>query len=317
MTKLPFYYKLKSNCPYFIGFLLLPLFGLAQLTFTESEAGIQIKEGDKSVLFYQKQPKSINGEFSRNNYIHPLHGLDGSVLTEDFPEDHPHHRGVFWAWHQVFIGNAKLGDSWECRDFSWNISDIESSEDGDILKVMAATYWQSPLWLNQEGNQKPFLLENTTISIYLRKRNYRIISFEISLLALEKNLKIGGSDDEKGYGGFSMRMKLPEDIQFTSNEGEVVPENYAVEAGKWINICGSLSNKENRSGIVILSHQDSPGEKENWILREKESMQNCVYPGRKAVSVSTTDPTILKYSLLIYEGTMTTQEIQTIYKELK
>ena len=317
MTKLTFYCKLKSNCSCFLGFFLLPLFGIAQLTFTESEAGIQIKEGDKRVLFYQKQPKSINGEFSRNNYIHPIHGLDGSVLTEDFPEDHPHHRGVFWAWHQVFIGNAKLGDSWECSDFSWNISDIESSQDGDILKLMAATYWQSPLWLNQEGNQKPFLLENTTISIYPRKNNYRIIRFEISLLALEKNLKIGGSDDEKGYGGFSVRMKLPEDVQFTSNKGKVVPENSAVEAGKWMNIFGSLTNKENSSGIAIFSHQDSPEDKEHWILREKESMQNCVYPGRKPVFVSTKDPTVLKYSLLIYEGTMTAEDIQTIYKELK
>jgi len=66
MTNLIFYYKLKSNCQCFLGFLLLPLFGIAQFTATESEVGIQIKEGDKSVLLYQKQPKSIKGEFSRN-----------------------------------------------------------------------------------------------------------------------------------------------------------------------------------------------------------------------------------------------------------
>ncbi len=294
----------------------MPLFGIAQLSFTESETGIHIKEGDKSVLFYQKQPKSINGEFSRNNYIHPLYGLDGSVLTEDFPEDHPHHRGVFWAWHQLYIENTKIGDSWECRDFSLNIKSIEISQDRDILKLMVATYWQSPLWLNKEGKQKPFLLENTTISIYPRRNNYRIVSFEISLLALEKNLKIGGSDDEKGYGGFSVRMKLPEDVQFASNKGKVVPENNALVAGKWMNIFGLLTSNKNISGIVIFSHQNSTEESENWILREKESMQNCVYPGRKAVSVSSSDPTILKYSLLIYEGTITGQEIQTIYKEL-
>lgn len=317
MTKLTFYYKLKSNCQCFLGFLLLPLFGIAQLTFTESEEGIQIKEGDKSVLFYQKQPKSIKGEFTRNNYVHPLHGLDGSVLTEDFPEDHPHHRGVFWAWHQVYIGNRQLGDSWECSDFTWNIREIGSSRDDDVLKLMVNTHWQSPLWLNPEGKQKPFLLENTTISVYPGKSNYRIIRFEISLLALEENLKIGGSDDEKGYGGFSVRMKLPEDVQFTSNKGKVIPENSAVKAGKWMNIFGSLTNEKNNSGIVILSHQDSPEDKADWILREKESMQNCVYPGRTVVPVSTKDPTILKYSLLIYEGTMTVQEVQKIYKELK
>ena len=316
MTKLALYFKLKCFYPWFLGFLLWPLFGIAQLSFTESKAGIKIKEGAENVLFYQKKSKSLNGEFSRNNYIHPLYGLDGSVLTEDFPEDHPHHRGVFWAWHQVYIGDKKLGDSWECKDFKWDIKDIEISRSEENLNLFVSTNWKSPLWTITEGNEKPFLLENTKICIYPRKDNYRIIRFEIALLALEKNLKIGGSEDEKGYGGFSLRMKLPENIQFSSHTGKVKVENTAVEAGKWINIFGSLTNNQNGSGIAIFSHPDSPGNKANWILREKESMQNCVYPGRNSVAVSTTNPTILKYSLLIYDGKMTGQEIQKIYKEL-
>lgn len=317
MTKANHNYKTGLYFFFFVGFLIVPLYGTAQLTYTESEAGIQVKEGANNVLFYQKKPKSLNGEFSRNNYIHPLYGIDGSVLTEDFPLDHPHQRGVFWAWHQVVIGDRKLGDSWECKDFVWNIRDIEISGSDDNLNLMVSTYWQSPQWTSREGNQKPFLLENTKIRIYPRKDNYRIILFEIALLALEKNLKIGGSEDEKGYGGFSVRLKLPEDIRFSSIKGGVEPENTAVEAGKWMNIFGSLTNKNNASGIAILSYRDSPGDKEYWILREKESMQNCVYPGRKSVSVSTTNPTILKYGLLIYEGKMTGQQIQKIYKELK
>ncbi|UCD61893.1 MAG: PmoA family protein [Flavobacteriaceae bacterium] len=310
-SKLGFYYL----C--FLGFLLIPLYGTTQLTYKESEAGIQIKEGAENVLFYQKQTKSRNEEFSRNNYIHPLYGIDGSVLTEDFPEDHPHHRGVFWAWHQVVIGDRKLGDSWACKDFIWNIKNIEISRSGENLNLMVSTHWQSPKWISPEGTQKPFLLENTKISIYPRKDNYRIVRFEIALLALEKNLKIGGSEDEKGYGGFSVRLQLPEDIRFSSIEGSVAAKNTAVEGGKWMNVFGSFTNKNNRSGIAIFSHQDALEDKEKWILREKESMQNCVFPGRKSVTVSTTNPTILKYSLLIYEGEMTGSEIQKIYKELK
>ncbi|WP_297692519.1 DUF6807 family protein [uncultured Eudoraea sp.] len=316
MIKIALYFKLKCFYPWLLGFLLWPLFGIAQLSFTESEAGIQIKEGAKNVLFYQKKPKSLNGEFSRNNYIHPLYGLDGSVLTEDFPQDHPHHRGVFWAWHQVYIGDKKLGDSWECKDFKWDIKDIEISRSGENLTLFVSTQWKSPQWIDPEGNEKPFLLENTRICIYPRADNYRIVRFEIALLAIEKKLKIGGSEDEKGYGGFSLRMKLPENIQFSSLTGKVVAQNTAVEAGKWLNIFGSLTNNKNGSGITIFSHPDSPGDKANWILREKESMQNCVYPGRNSVAVSTTNPTILKYSLLIYEGKMTGPEIQKIYKEL-
>ena len=51
---------------------------------------------------------------------------------------------------------------------------------------------------------------------------------------------------------------------------------------------------------------------QNWILRSKNSMQNIVYPGEKAVGLSTKEPTILKYTLLIYNGKLTDSNIQKI-----
>ena len=63
----------------------------------ETDQGFVITEGPEKVMIYQRKHKSLDGKYTRANYIHPLYGLDGEVLTEDFPRDHPHHRGVFWA----------------------------------------------------------------------------------------------------------------------------------------------------------------------------------------------------------------------------
>lgn len=316
MTSKTFLNKLIKSCFCICIVICLPFLGSSQLTFTGSDEGVEIKEAGNNVLFYQKKIKTADGAFPRNNYIHPLYNLDGTILTEDFPEDHPHHRGIFWAWHQIFIGTKPLGDSWDCRDIYWNIIDTNVYRDGEILILISTTHWESKHWLTKEGTKKPFLLENTTIRIHPKEHNYRMINFEISLLALEENLSIGGSDDEKGYGGFSARMKLPKNVQFFSSNGIVSPKINAVQGGNWMKISGSSNGIKNDSGMVIISHQSSPGSKQNWILRDKESMQNCVYPGRKPVPVSTTDPTILKYSLLIYEGNLTGQEIQSIYEKL-
>jgi hypothetical protein len=76
----------------------------------ETSQGFAITEGKAKVMFYQREHKSLNGKYSRANYIHPLYGLDGEVLTEDFPADHLHHRGIFWAWHQVWLGDKRVGD---------------------------------------------------------------------------------------------------------------------------------------------------------------------------------------------------------------
>jgi hypothetical protein len=98
---------------------------LNPIKITESDQGFSITDGEKQVLFYQRKHKSIDGKYTRANYIHPLYGLDGEILTEDFPADHPHHRGVFWAWHQVWLGDKKLGDSWAAQDFFWDVYDAE------------------------------------------------------------------------------------------------------------------------------------------------------------------------------------------------
>lgn len=72
------------------------------LHWEESSDGILVTESGSKVLYYQRAALSKDGKFARANYVHPLFGLDGSILTEDFPADHPHHRGVFWAWQQEY-----------------------------------------------------------------------------------------------------------------------------------------------------------------------------------------------------------------------
>lgn len=74
------------------------------LSIEHTAEGVLVKQGEEKVFFYQREAKSKDGKYPRANYVHPLYGIDGAELTEDFPADHLHHRGIFWAWHQVIIG---------------------------------------------------------------------------------------------------------------------------------------------------------------------------------------------------------------------
>ena len=115
----------------------------------------------------------------------------------------------------------------------------------------------------------------------------------------------------------SSDLKLPEDIQFTSTGGEVTAQTEAVEAGHWMNMSGSLATDGGKAGIVIMAHSDNPLPNNQWILRTKNSMQNPVYPGREPVLISTEEPTILRYRLVIYHGDLPDKEIDHWYEELK
>ncbi|WKN45499.1 DUF6807 family protein [Tunicatimonas pelagia] len=307
---------------YYTYLLLLTLFSSCDqssllsaqaLTFEYSEGGVWVKENDERIFFYQQKTKSQNGEYARSNYVHPLYGLDGTVLTEDFPDDHPHHRGVFWTWHQVFIGDKRIGDAWLCEDFSWDVYEVQQEDSTLYTK----TYWKSSNWTDGQGEEQPFLSEEASIKIHPATESYRVLDFEISLLALVPDLKIGGSEDAKGYGGFSVRMKLPKDIQFTSTSGKVTAQTEAVEAGPWMDISGSLATNGEKAGIVVMAHPNNPLPNNQWILRTKNSMQNPVYPGREPVLISDKEPTVLRYRLVVYQDKISEREINGLYEKMR
>ena len=288
----------------------------AQVTMKKGDGGILFTEDGEKILYYQSEPKNINNKYERTNYIHPLWGINRAVLTEDFPADHLHHRGIFWAWHQVRIDGKRIGDPWEIKNFEQDVYDIEFFMRPDGSGVLKnKVNWKSNQWVKL-GKKAPYLQEETTITIHSEAHNYRRIDFEISLLALEENLEIGGSEDEKGYSGFSVRLKLPEDVEFTGPEGKVEPKNTAIESKGFINISGSMGAGGKNAGVVIVDHPENPGYPQPWILRAKNSMQNAAYPGNKTIPVSTTEPLILKYSLIVYSGRMKERKICRIMEDV-
>ncbi len=304
------------NKQLFIIFLLTAVgfYVSSQVKMQKKEGGFLFTESNENVLFYQKENKSFEGKYQRCNYIHPLWGIDGTVLTEDFPADHLHHRGIFWAWHQVYIGDKPIGDPWEIKDFEQQVTDIEyAAKSAGVAELRTEVQWKSPLWKLQ-GEKTPYLKENAKILIHPKKGNYRKIDFEIQLVALVENLKIGGSADEKGYSGFSVRMVLHDDVKFTGSGGEITPENTAVKSTGYVNISGSVGKNNSSGGIVIVDYPENPGYPQPWILRKRNSIQNAAYPGNTLIPVSTRKPLTLKYSLLVYSGKMFDKKIQKIIK---
>ncbi|MGI9428583.1 MAG: DUF6807 family protein [Bythopirellula sp.] len=106
----------------------------AKLTTEKTSEGYWVYEGGHKVLFYQTAAKSIEGRWRRANYVHPLFDLDGNEVTEDFPNDHRHHRGVFWAWHQCLVGSRSIGDGWLCTDFDWDVRRVRTVHTRDGAK---------------------------------------------------------------------------------------------------------------------------------------------------------------------------------------
>ena len=284
----------------------------------ETDAGILVTEAGRKVLFYQRQAKSRHGRHRRANYLHPLYDLDGNVLTEDFPEDHLHHRGVFWAWHHVSVGDKLIGDPWLAEDFSWDVVNAKlECPDAESAVLRLNVVWKSPLWTDEDGHPKPLVEENTNIRIHRTANDKRIIDFAIGLRALERDVRLGGSDDDKGYGGFSIRLRLPENIRFIGERGDIAPRRQSVESGPGLDMSGTFGDCDSISGLTVLCHPTTPGAPQRWILRQTGSMQNAVFPGREPVPLSQETPLLLRYRMILHRGAADPDRIQNWYEKYK
>lgn len=270
-----------------------------QMRIVAEDEGYQFLEGEKPVLFYRTAARAMpDGTYARSDYCHPLYGLDGEVLTEDFPADHLHHRGIFWAWHQVYVGQKAMGDMWACQDFVWDIRSVEVLPPApESAALRAEVYWKSSPW--QDG-QDPFVKETTTIRVHRGAAETRLIDFDIEIRALVDGLRIGGSNDVKGYGGFSTRIVLPPDLRMSDANGPVTPQNTAVPAGDWMNFAGTFGDRP--SNFAILVHPSNPGHPRQWILRATGSAQNVAYPGREPIAISMKTPLVLRYRLVLHRN---------------
>jgi len=266
--------------------------------FVETDEGVELRDEGRVVFFFQRATRSLQGKYARNDYVHPLMSLDGDVLTEDFPEDHLHHRGIFWAWHQLLVGGERVGDGWELQDFETSVGRVTPSIAPDHALLDVSVLWRSPRYRGGE----PFLEERTTIAAYRSAHEARPIDFEIALRALAPDVRIGGSEDEKGYGGFSLRLRMPEGLVFTAEGGKVTPRELQIEAGPWMDLSAPYGAGGQVSGVTILTHPSSPGFPQAWILRQTASMQNAVFPGRDPVTVPMDEPLVLRYRLVVHRG---------------
>lgn len=288
----------------------------AQISIKKGDGGLWILDGQNKVAFYQKEDLRMNLDSRRANFLHPVYLPDGTLITENAPADHPHHRGVFWAWHQILINGQSIGDGWMLQDFCVNVKSVEFKrvEQGKgILETIAD--WQSPKWRN---GAEAFLREITKYTFYPQNGNHRQVRIDIALTSLVDHLQLGGSDDEKGYGGFSVRMKLPEDIRFIGGNGEVQPRNEAVEGGNYMNMTGSVGKNGNKGGILIYAHPENQTTPQTWILRKKDSMQNAVFPGPTPMELEKGSPLKLSYTLILYSGKINEKKmIREIDPEIK
>lgn len=228
----------------------------------------------------------------RSDYIHPLFGLEGEMLTRDWPEGgHPHHRAIFWAWPEVEYGSER-GDIYALqRVFARPTGKIDYTGGPVFAQVVANNIW---MWENTE----PIVREQAIIRVYRAISSSRIIDLTIKLDAIKDSITIATRETDS-YGGLNLRMMTPEsqEISYFTGEAGSKPRR------AWSDFNGIFEGNESTSGLMVLQHQDNPDYPGDWVEYPDLAWVQPTFPASGSRYPLSTDKTlILRYRLIVHAG---------------
>ena len=271
------------------------------------------------VLVYRIQPvqapEGVPEHQTRAGYIHPLYDPAGNPLTEDFPEDHYHHRGVFVAWPEVWAGERNL-NVWalgEARPHvrSWRIDDLGSQK--------AAMTFNS-IWSFDDVPEIPVLEEQYELTVHTLHDNKRAIDIVMTYTNRhDSTVEFHGAPEEnKGYGGLNIRPdSTREPLSFTAQTG-VVDEDKLYLESPWVDVSYAISAENldgEKSGVAIFQHPENPGYPHpGWILRHYGFM-GVSWPHTESHVLEPGASFTLRYRILTHMGNAAEAEIENAFNE--
>ena len=241
-----------------------------------SDDAITLTEAGKTVLVYRTKPLDPATEPGRANYVSPLYAPDGTALTEDKPGDHPHQRGLWWAWMKVQLDGKTAADGWYMKNLSYLVREkrfLGDAEGGGALTLEVD-------WLVNSGPELAYVArEVTKVTVRPLKAGVRRVEFDTTITSRVDALGLGGSEDDRGFGGFSMRLVDPEHLTFSSGGKTITPNGAAINAGAAMGFAWSGGSNA-PAWTVGLTCKANGQAVTRWMLYNDRSMQNCVFPGR-------------------------------------
>jgi len=271
---------------------------------TEQPGGkLELIENGKPVLVFNhglQLKEGVKEQYRRADYFHPIYDLDGVVLTDDFPKDHFHHRGLFWGWPEVIV-DGKTYDPWGCvgmqqRFKRWIAR--ETKPDCAVLEVENGWFI----------GDRSVVRETVRACVHRCDEQKRVMNVSVALEAEKEPVSLHGrSDAKKGYGGFTLRLAPRRDASITLPMGRIDKDAVQVSA-PWADFSGKFGTGEALSGIAIFDHPKNPNHPTTWLLRYY-GVLNPTWPALATATLEPGKPVTLCYRLLIHRGDATAAKV--------
>ena len=223
-----------------------------------NDKSLKLWEGEHPVFVYnhgvitsQSAPKAQG----RSSYFHPVYGLDGEVLTDDFPKDHVNHRGLHWAWPHIKIDEREV-DLWSLRDIRPEFQRWLTQEANAKFAILGVENG----WF---VGDKRVMLEQVKATVYPASSQGRFIDLELTLTPEGRPISLWGAEG-KSYGGLTLRFGARSKTIVTVPSGRS-REDLLITRLPWADLSGDLKGNDDLSGAAVFVHPKHPDYPPTWM----------------------------------------------------
>ena len=279
----------------------------AQFEFKDVPGGktVALTEGGKPVWSYNYGMMLAPGtaeDRTRCCYIHPVYTPGGVVVSDDFPKDHPHHRGINWTWPVVTV-DGKTYDLWtikgiHARHEKWLKREVSGGN--AVLSMREGWY----------VGERRVVQGDVEVTVHPAFGGKRDMDFTVTIQPVDgAQVSIAGSpDNNKGYGGFEIRLAprtgtiINTATLTNSPDSDMAPNGWADAIGNFVG---------GRASVRITIDPKNADYPNGWCLRHYGFL-GVNYPGVKPVAVS--GPLTMKYRLTVADaGPVVAQKRVLVY----
>lgn len=274
----------------------------------EDKARLSLTDGDRPLLVYNAayvpSPDPETPWFSRSGFIHPVYTPMGKVVTEPFPEDHPHQHGLMFPWVKSTY-NGKTTDFWNSAKKLGKVEHAKIIEaEADRIKVK--------LHHIALGKGKPVtvLHETWTVTRVPHESMNVFDLVSVQACATDKPLTI----EKYHYGGMAVRGPMPwlENGTMLTSEGKNREEGNHTRP-KWVVQFGEVDGAV--CGIAAMCH---PGNfrAPQPVRLHPEKPYFCFAPMVLGEFQITPDkPYVSRYRFVAFDGEPDAEHLEKIWKD--
>lgn len=224
----------------------------------------------------------------RSDYIHPLYGPDGEVLTKDWSVDHPHHRGIYWAWPEVYH-HGERGDLHALqRVFARPTGGLRTSVARDYAQIEAENLWK---W----EDRVPIVRERAIIRAYRSGEQGRCVDLTFRFTALEDDVFLA----RVPYGGMNIRLSPVKDYEVVLHTDPPGAEPRRA----WADSVGVRAGGKGPLGMAIFQKTTNPHYPGEWVNYDGLPWLQPAFPTQVSgdrYALKKEQPLLLEYRLWIH-----------------